>query len=85
MWNIEDIEPSITFKELVFAYIHIFNKMNTQNITDKDIENGNKKEIVILIPKDIPSQTNSLSEYRVLFLMVNLDSHTCCIVIKRII
>jgi hypothetical protein len=59
--------------------------MNTPNITDKDIENGNKKEIVRLIPKDNPSQTNSLSEYRVLLLMVNLDSHTCCIVIKRII
>lgn len=59
--------------------------MNTPNITDKDIENGNKKEIVRLIPKDNSSQTNSLSEYRVLLLMVNLDSHTCCIVIKRII
>ena len=36
----------------------MFNKMNTPNITAKDIGNGNKKEIVRLIPKDIPSQTN---------------------------
>ena len=39
----------------------MFNKMNTPNITAKDIGNGNKKEIVRFIPKDISSQTNWLS------------------------
>lgn len=50
--------------------------MNTPNITAKDIGNGNKKEIVRLIPKDIPSQTNWLSKYCLLLLMFNLDSHS---------
>ena len=49
--------------------------MNTPNITAKDIGNGNKKEIVRLIPKDIPSQTNWLSRNCFLLLMFNLDSH----------
>jgi hypothetical protein len=35
-----------------------FNKMKTPNITAKDIGNGNNMEIVRLIPKDIPNQTN---------------------------
>jgi hypothetical protein len=84
--TIEDIEPSIAFIRLrISLRVCIFNKMNTPNITAKDIGNGNKKEIVRLIPKDIPSQIHWLSRYRVLLLMVNLESHSCCIVIKRII
>jgi hypothetical protein len=35
--------------------------MNTPNISAEDIGNGNKKEIVKLIPKDIPGRTNWLS------------------------
>ena len=56
--------------------IYIFNKINTPKITAKDIGNGNKKEIVRLIPKDIPSQTNWLSRNCSLLLMFNLDSHS---------
>ena len=59
MLNIEDIEPLIPFIRLsIILRIYIFNKMNTPNMTAKDIGNGNKTEIVRLIPKDIPSQTN---------------------------
>jgi len=50
--------------------------MNTPNITAKDIGNSNKKEIVRLIPNDIPSQTNWLSRNYFLLLMFNLDSHS---------
>jgi hypothetical protein len=71
------VEPSIPFIRLRIALrIYMFNKMNTPNITAKDIGNGNKKEIVRLIPKDIPSQTNWLSKYCLLLLMFNLDSHS---------
>jgi len=57
----EDIEPPAEFIRLrITLRIYMFNKMNTPNITPKDIGNGNKKEIVRLIPNDIPSQTNWL-------------------------
>ena len=60
--------------------------MNTPNITAKDIGNGNKKEIVRLIPKDIPSQTNWLSKYCLLFILTHTHQNfCCCIVVKRII
>jgi hypothetical protein len=75
--SIEDIEPLIAFIRLsIILRIYIFNKMNTPNIIAKDIGNGNKKEIVRLIPKDIPSQTNWLSRNCLLLLMFNLDSHS---------
>ena len=62
MLSIEDIEPSITFIRLrITLGIYMFNKMNTPNITAKEIGNGNKKDIVRLTPMDIPSQTNWLS------------------------
>ena len=77
MLSIEDIEPPIAFIRLrITLRIYIFNKMNTPNITAKDIGNGNKKEIVRLIPNDIPSQTNWLSRNSFLLLMFNLDSHS---------
>jgi hypothetical protein len=50
--------------------------MNTPNMTPKDIGNGNKIEIVRLIPKDIPSQTNWLSRNCLLLLILILDSHS---------
>ncbi len=53
----------------------MFNKMNTPNITANEIGNGNKKEIVRLTPKDIPSQTNWLS-IACFLLIFNLDSHS---------
>ena len=53
--------------------IYIFNKMNTPNITARDIGNGNKIEIVRLIPNDIPSQTNWLSRNCLLLLILILD------------
>jgi len=57
--SIEDIEPPIAFIRLsIILCINIFNKMNTPNMTAKDIGNGNNMEIVRLIPKDIPSHTN---------------------------
>lgn len=47
--------------------------MNTPNITARDIGNGNKIEIVRLIPNDIPSQTNWLSRNCLLLLILILD------------
>jgi hypothetical protein len=43
---------------IIILRIYKFNKMNTPNITAKDIGNGNNMEIVRLIPKDIPNHTN---------------------------
>ena len=75
--SVDDIEPPIAFIRLsITLRIDIFNKINTPKITAKDIGNGNKKEIVRLIPKDIPSQTNWLSRNCSLLLMFNLDSHS---------
>ena len=77
MLSIEDIEPSIAFIRLnITLRIYIFSKMNTPNITAKDIGNGNKKGIVRLIPKDIPSQTNWLSRNCLLLLILILDSRS---------
>ena len=45
-------------------------------MTAKDNGNGNKIEIVRLIPKDIPSQTNWLSRNCLLLLILILDSHS---------
>jgi len=57
--NIDDIELLVAFIRLsIILRIYIFNKMNTPNITAQDIGNGNKLEMVRLIPKEIPSQTN---------------------------
>jgi hypothetical protein len=45
--SIEDIEPSIAFiRPRITLRIYMFTKMNTPNITAKEIGNGNKKEIV---------------------------------------
>ena len=44
--------------------------MNTPNMTAKDIGNGNKIEIVRLIPNDIPNQTNWLSRNCFLLLIL---------------
>jgi hypothetical protein len=75
--SIEDIEPLIAFIRLsIILRIYIFNKMNTPNMTAKDIGNGNKIEIVRLIPKDIPSQPNWLSRNCLLFLILILDSYS---------
>jgi hypothetical protein len=46
--------------------------MNTPKIAAKDIGNGNKIEIVRLIPKDIPSQPN-LVKWE---LLVIFDTHS---------
>ena len=61
----------------------MFNKMNTPNITAKDIGNGNKKEITRLIPKDIPSQTDWLSSTAGSILTYTHD-YFCSIVINSI-
>jgi hypothetical protein len=75
--SIEDIEPPIAFIRLsTILCINIFNKMNTPNMTAKDIGTGNKIEIVRLIPKDIPRQTNWLSRNCLLLLILILDSHS---------
>jgi hypothetical protein len=75
--SIEDIEPPIALIRLnIILRIYIFNKMNTPNMTPKDIGNGNKIENVRLIPKDIPTQTNWLSRNCLLSLMLILDSHS---------
>ena len=77
MLNIADIEPLIRFIRLsIILRIYIFNKINTPNRTAKDNGNGNKIEIVRLIPKDIPSQTNWLSRNCLLLLILILDSHS---------
>lgn len=73
MLSIEDIEPPAEFIRLrITLRIYMFNKMNTPNITPKDIGNGNKKEIVRLIPNDIPSQTSWLSRNCLLLLRLIL-------------
>ena len=77
MLSIEDIEPPIAFIRLsIILRIYIFNKMNTPNMTAKDIGNGNMIENVRLIPNDIPSQTNWLSRNCLLLLILILDSHS---------
>jgi hypothetical protein len=72
----EDIEPPAEFIPLgITLRIYMFNKMNTPNITPKEIGNGNKKEIVRLVPNDIPSQTSWLSRNCLLLLRLIL-THT---------
>jgi hypothetical protein len=71
--SIEDIEPLIAFIRLSnILRIYKFNNMNTPKIAAKDIGNGNKIEIVRLIPKDIPSQPN-LVKWE---LLVIFDTHS---------
>jgi hypothetical protein len=72
----EDIEPPAEFIPLgITLRIYMFNKMNTPNITPKEIGNGNKKEIVRLVPNDIPSQTSWLRRNCLLLLRLIL-THT---------
>jgi hypothetical protein len=46
--------------------------MNTPNIATKDIGNGTSMEIVMLMPKDSPIQTNRLSRNGLLLLLPKL-------------
>jgi hypothetical protein len=43
---------------IIILLIYMLRMMNIPNIATKEIGNGTSMEIVMLIPKDIPIQTN---------------------------
>ena len=58
MLNIDCVEPSISAAPLVrLILLYILRKINIPNIATREIGNGNNKEMIKIIPKDIPNHT----------------------------